>query len=72
MLIRFSYANICATSDTQYGAAASTSATTSCSHTEDGGTETAIFYLDPQNNEILPTWINPDGSECDFRLAHHD
>ncbi|CAG8719894.1 12959_t:CDS:2, partial [Acaulospora colombiana] len=26
------------------------------------GTEAAIFKLDPQNNEILPTWINPDGS----------
>ncbi|PVG03814.1 hypothetical protein CPB86DRAFT_748284 [Serendipita vermifera] len=56
------YAMICATSNTPYKAPANPEAKSSCLPKDGRGTEAAIFYLDPQNNEILPTWINPDGT----------
>lgn len=56
-----SFAVISGTSDTRHGHRARRGYTT---YTEGyyNDIEAAIYKLDPQNSEILPTWINTDGS----------
>lgn len=56
------FAAISATGDTPYGARAQSRGFTSYNEYNHGGHEAAIFKLDPQNSEILPTWINTDNS----------
>jgi hypothetical protein len=56
------FAVISATEDTPYGARAQSRGFTSYTENNHGGHEAAIFTLDPQNSEILPTWINTDNS----------
>jgi len=56
------FAVISMTSDsTPYNSPAQSGITTYAKE-KDNGIESAIFKLDMQNNEILPTWINTDGS----------
>lgn len=60
--INTSFAVISGTSDTTPYNSPAQSGSTTYTLGPNNGIEAAIFSLDTENNEILPTWINTDGS----------